>query len=101
MILEYEKEIATVLKRFICLDCGVNTHPLTEDGINEYYMVYDYIWPIGKQDGMLCIDCLEKRIGRKLVPGDFTKAPVNAGFNKSERLLDRLGRRLDIYSEKC
>jgi hypothetical protein len=27
--------------------------------------------------GMLCIECLEKRIGRRLTAADFTDAPVN------------------------
>jgi hypothetical protein len=42
---------------------------------------------------ILCIGCLEKRLGRTLVPSDFIKAPVNdpAEFSHSDRLLNRLG----------
>src|SRR3974390_1908830 len=81
-----------------CADCGVGTF-----GIGEYYMVKDEIWeqaaitgqglPCGtvnlrnagrrkdwhSLDGqeMLCIGCLEKRIGRTLMRCDFTDAPIN------------------------
>ena len=42
---------------------------------------------------ILCIGCLEKRIGRTLVPSDFPKAPVNdpAEWDHSDRLLNCLG----------
>jgi hypothetical protein len=70
----------------------------------EYYVVNKDVWAAahrGTYDrrGFLCIGCLERRIGRKLTPADFTKAPVNNPFGnpfgvfvqKSDRLLDRLG----------
>jgi hypothetical protein len=51
----------------------------------EWYMVKDEIWrqawghisrsAPGRQ--ILCIGCLEKRIGRRLTPRDFTDASVN------------------------
>ena len=74
-----------------CADCGAGTHT-----INEWYMVKKRVWKQawagrlkpwhalpGQQ--ILCIGCLEKRIGRTLVPSDFPKAPVNdpAEFNHS------------------
>ena len=82
-----------------CADCGVGT--LT---IDEWYRVKERVWKLawagrlkpwhalpGQQ--ILCIDCLEKRIGRTLVPSDFRKIPVNdpAEFDHSDRLLNRLG----------
>jgi hypothetical protein len=79
--------------RFNCLDCGENTARL-----DEYYMVRGEVWrfavPVGR--GMLCIGCLEHRIGRKLRPRDFTPARVNLPWSpdvgpKSPRLMDRLG----------
>lgn len=77
---------------FVCMDCRVDT-----SAINEYYMVNDSLWKVvttkrHDSDGMLCIACLEARIGRKLVPADFTAAPINSGtiFELSERLIDRL-----------
>ena len=82
---------------FACLDCGVDTA-----AIDEYYMVTDEVWasanPADDPDepgaGMLCIGSLERRLGRKLTPSDFTDCPVNTDLAKprSKRLLDRLGR---------
>jgi hypothetical protein len=43
-------------------------------------------------DDFLCIGCLEKRLGRKLTPDDFTNAPINRPDHwHSDRLADRLG----------
>ena len=55
--------------RFLCIDCGKDTI----DG--EYYMVSDELWEasgLGGDDGMACLACLEKRIGRLLTFDDFT-----------------------------
>jgi endogenous inhibitor of DNA gyrase (YacG/DUF329 family) len=82
-----------------CADCGVGTW-----AINEYYMVKDRIWKQawagrrksyhGKVPGqeILCIGCLEKRIGRILRRADFISAPINdpEQCTLSQRLLDRL-----------
>lgn len=80
------------LKRgFQCVDCATNTL----DG-DEYYMVHDHVWEgEAKMDkGMLCIGCLEVRIGRALTPADFIDAPVNyIPQRRSARLQDRLGMR--------
>lgn len=70
---------------FLCVDCQFDTFQ------NEYYMVKDEIWPIGENDGMLCIGCLEKRIGRNLTKEDFTGCLVNLDLGpRSERLQNRL-----------
>lgn len=71
---------------FLCVDCQFDTFQ------NEYYMVKDEIWPIGMDDGMLCIDCLEKRLGRKLIKDDFTDCLVNIdpAYERSEKLKNRL-----------
>lgn len=76
---------------FDCKDCGVDT-----DSICEYYMVKDSLWKKAvKKDTeiILCIGCLEDRIGRELTPEDFTEAPVNtfSFFKRSARLKTRLG----------
>jgi hypothetical protein len=73
---------------FKCAACEVNTLH-----IKEYYMVHDEIWktvwPANR--GMLCIGCVEARLGRALTAKDFTDAPVNTGyFDYSERLAARL-----------
>lgn len=73
-----------------CLDCKKNT-----DALGEYYMVHNRLWGRAnpKDKGMLCIGCLENRIGRKLKSTDFTFCPLNAGnfFEGSERLQNRMG----------
>ena len=59
---------------FLCLDCKVSTL-----FTNEYYMVNDSLWTAANplDNGMLCVSCLEGRIGRELHSGDFIDAPVN------------------------
>jgi hypothetical protein len=85
-----------------CVDCGVGTI-----AIGEWYMVKEEIWEEawagrrkswhGKVPGqeILCIGCLETRLGRTLMPSDFTDAPVNNPDkpNMSARLFDRLTKR--------
>lgn len=73
-----------------CLGCGVST---AKDGVNEYYMVQAAVWHEAhpKRKGMLCIGCLEKRLGRRLTPEDFTSAPINSIKEwHSERLRSRI-----------
>jgi hypothetical protein len=58
-------------------------------------MVHDELWaqagmePFG---GWLCVGCLERRLGRRLVPADFKAV----GANDSSRMLhsDRLASRI-------
>jgi hypothetical protein len=70
----------------------------------EVYMVKDAIWKaagmnagqggFGDQDGdsgCLCIGCLEKRIGRDLVPKDFLRDHPFNSLPGTERLLARRG----------
>jgi hypothetical protein len=64
---------------------------------DEYYILRDEVWLSAnpKREGMLCIGCVETRIGRRLTPEDFTDVPINRddkGWQKSKRLLSRLGR---------
>ncbi len=73
-------------KRYLCTDCKKDTW-------NEYYMLYSRVWkkanPKGK--GMLCIRCVENRLGRKLNKKDFTKLPINTVETKrSLKLRNRL-----------
>ena len=80
-----------------CVDCGVGTLTL-----GEWYMVKDDVWEKAwadrlkswYRDGLgveiLCIGCLEKRIGRTLTAIDFTDAPVNDLSDNSARLRERL-----------
>lgn len=80
------------MDEFHCYDCDIDTLE-----IGEYYMVDDHVWvtlaSMDENDGMLCIGCLEARIGRTLNNDDFTDAPVNHPTflpNQSSRLTDRL-----------
>lgn len=76
------------MKGFECIDCGIDTK-----AVNEYYMVQDELWEAhGPVRGMLCIGCLEARIGRQLTPADFSDCLLNTRpFKKSLRLAQRLG----------
>lgn len=86
-------------KGFLCLDCEKCTMHI-EDGVMEYYMVQNELWEeakAGPDEGMLCIGCLEKRLGRELTAKDFTDCPLNAsvragGWGASERLVERINR---------
>jgi len=94
--------------------CGHDTHPgmptrelaeflIERDGSFpmpcneecEVYMVRDSVWKkAGMEDwgGCLCIGCLEKRIGRKLKPKDFTDHVFNdPRVPCTERLRGRRG----------
>lgn len=76
VLTDYEHWIVGCL-RFICVDCKTDTSPL---GLRQYYMVNDEVWEqsgMGKDDGMLCLLCLEARIGRDLKASDFTNIPMN------------------------
>lgn len=72
-----------------CQWCGVDTFKT-----HEMYMVRDDLWDAygSPTNGMLCIGCLEDRLGRQLQPGDFKAVPLNTGddFPRSDRLRDRL-----------
>lgn len=75
---------------FRCKDCAIDTNV-----INEYYMVKDHIWRAARMTthgGMLCVGCLEGRLGRELHPSDFSGAPINGRSltQQSERLYSRL-----------
>ena len=77
---------------FECIDCAACTNC-----IYEYYMVTDQVWLEAhpNDNGKLCIGCLEQRLGKKLAADDFTACPLNDGvFDKSDRLLQRLGKKL-------
>lgn len=77
---------------FICLDCSVSTLDN-----KEYYMLKFGLWKLihPKNSGMLCIGCVEKRLGRTLTSSDFLDCPLNdmkrevIGF-ASDRLYNRL-----------
>jgi hypothetical protein len=74
------------------MDCGVNL-----DDHNEEIMLLDHVWleAVPTERGMLCIGCIENRLGRKLQRDDFTRYSQSAadeGLPVSERLRSRLRR---------
>lgn len=84
-----------------CDNCLKDVTPYDNEGRPiengwEWYMVRPEIWDAAHRDGhppkILCIPCLEDRIDRKLVSGDFAQVPLNQpSWIDTERLLDRLG----------
>lgn len=72
-----------------CLGCGLDTVTA-----REYYMLRDHVWAetgVGPQEGVLCIGCVEGRLGPRLNRWDFTSAPVNDDeLSQSPRLWSRL-----------
>lgn len=78
-----------------CMDCGVHTQRA-----GEYYCLrnqpwYEATWTTAGE-GMLCIGCVENRLGRGLTKDDFEPGiPINETsvfFPRSERFLDRLSK---------
>lgn len=78
-------------RKFLCLDCHVDTGK-----IGEHYMLKDDVWLTihGSKNGMICLGCVEKRLGRCLTSDDFNDSHVNrpqAGKVMSARFVNRLG----------
>ena len=96
---------------FRCIDCYVDTS--SSQGIAEYYHVHNEVWcdafgvdPLEALDkngnwdlmyindvqdvGMLCLGCLEQRLGRLLERDDFSDAPINYYPAISDRFKIRL-----------
>lgn len=71
-----------------CQDCMVETYG------DNYYMVHNDLWSQVHPNsiGMLCLDCLEGRLGRPLVKTDFTSAPTNYTNRRVAALREQLVR---------
>jgi len=76
-------------RRWLCLDCKRDTSQL-----REHYFLKGEIWSRVHSSaiGMLCIGCVETRLGRKLTASDFTDAHINdpKRYEMSDRLRSRL-----------
>lgn len=81
-----------IRRRFRCVDCHADTSGL---GLGEYYSVRDHVWEasgLGVCDGMVCIGCLEERLGQRLVPEDFD--PDTECNHPEKQMSDRMGSRI-------
>lgn len=65
----------------LCKDCGKDCCA----GKKDYYMVTHELWEkYGVGNGGLCVDCMEKRIGRKFTKSDILPCLLNL-YNKYTR----------------
>jgi hypothetical protein len=76
--------IFILMNKWHCLDCSVNTRKNPKD----FYMVHAHIWDqYGVGEGMLCMDCFEKRLGRKLKADDILPSVLTIRDNPYTREL--------------
>lgn len=70
-----------------CQDCGVHV----EDS-GEYCMLHFRVWmEASRGASMLCIGCIENRLGRRLTKADFDMHyQQNTKPGKSARMIDRM-----------
>jgi hypothetical protein len=69
-----------------CRDCGLDVSTA-----GHWYMVRDSVWGasgLGPEEGVLCLPCLERRLGRLLRYEDFK--PVDNVIRQSWRGHDRM-----------
>jgi hypothetical protein len=97
-------------KHWNCTDCGIDTAPggptlafikkpsrgplksWDADKTWEVYELQPEVWKAARCRGVLCIGCVEQRIGRKLKPNDFTDGELNR-YIGTRRLSTRKGYR--------
>lgn len=80
---------------FLCSVCGQNVKLIWE----FHYKIKSEIWlTVANSSEFLCIGCLEQRLGRYLIPNDFTRESINriTFGKKSARLQNRLQGRIPI-----
>jgi hypothetical protein len=59
-------------RRLDCLDCGRNADALS----GHYYTLFEELWlSIAGKNDVLCLDCLEARLGRNLTEDMFVALP--------------------------
>ena len=66
-----------------CRGCGVDVF-----AIDEFFELHDHVCEL--PDGVLCVGCMERHLGRRLVAADFTNVDLRPAMY-SARLRDRLG----------
>lgn len=79
----------TSRRKWLCLDCGRDTGRL-----REHYFIVTPLWlkAVGSIKGMLCVGCLEARLGRTLTATDFPPVHINNPhlYPMSDRLRNRI-----------
>lgn len=102
---DYDKQYFKQIKKSLwkCMECHVNTL-----GTSHYYMVRNELWKeiTSKkfkghlhEKGMLCLNCVEKRLGRKLTLDDFDlNIPVNYNIEKIINNRDENGKIIIEYN---
>ena len=81
-----------------CVDCGAAITNLAGKDTPVYrpeaYTVRNTVWKAAgmeRMGGCLCVGCLEKRLGRRLRPKDFTRHALNT-MPGTDRLIERRNR---------
>lgn len=70
----------TTDEQWKCVDCDKDT---LNSSSKDYYMVTDKLWDkYGVGERMLCMECMETRIGHKLTPEDISDCSINTCINE-------------------
>jgi hypothetical protein len=95
MCLEDAQQLMKVAQKNLhkswCGDCGVRVFEC-----GEYYSLRDSVWKsVARKSEMLCVGCIEERLGRLLVNRDFRPCPLTDEIplnprNYSARLISRV-----------
>ena len=81
-------------RKWDCVDCSQDTKL-------EHFFAKNTVWfdeAKMPETGMLCVGCLEARIGRTLCANDFTDAHINdpRRYSKTVRLVNRLTAKVSV-----
>lgn len=84
--------------QWLCTDCQKCTACR-----GEYYWVKNNIWQrFGAGNGMLCLNCLENRLGRNLTYLDFPETlPVNISISDGIESRKMLKIRKELRNVRC
>ena len=91
LLIHTKKELVVAVSRqkFLCVDCKIDTGKA-----HEHYFVKNDVWfsVMPSNKGMLCVGCIEARLGRNLTKDDFTDCSLNNPKYepKSNRLMNRM-----------
>lgn len=74
---------SSIPKGWDCKCCGKSCW----DDEKDYYMLKDEVWKkiFKRKRGMLCMDCVEEKLGRKLQKEDIAICPLTTDINPYTR----------------